>query len=79
MTNKKYTLFLVLIGVICGYVIIKSVFFVHLRPVFTDVIQGLFIGFGLAIITAQITAKIKSTKVNGWTPAESCILVANYG
>jgi hypothetical protein len=67
MTNKKYTLFLALIGVICGYVIIKSLFFVHVRPVQTDVIQGILVGFGMAIITAQITAKIKGTKVNGWT------------
>lgn len=36
-------------------------------PVYTDVIQGILVGFGIAIITAQITAKIKSTKVNGWT------------
>ena len=67
MTNKKYTLFLALIGVICSYVIIKSLFFVHVRPVQTDVIQGILVGFGMAVITAQITAKIKGTKVNGWT------------
>ena len=67
MTNKKYTLFLALIGMICGYVIINSLFFVHLRPVHTDVIQGILVGFGTAIITAQIVAKIKATKVNGWT------------
>jgi hypothetical protein len=65
MTNKKYTLFLALIGIICGYVIIKSLLFVHVRPVQTDIIQGILVGFGMAIITAQIAAKIKSTKVNG--------------
>ncbi|QSO54211.1 DUF1214 domain-containing protein [Alicyclobacillus curvatus] len=67
MTNKEYTLFLALIGIICGYVIIKSLLFVHVRPVQTDIIQGILVGFGMAIITAQIAAKIKSTKVNGWT------------
>ncbi|MFC5452244.1 DUF1214 domain-containing protein [Paenibacillus aestuarii] len=66
MTNKKYALFLVLIGVICFYVIIKSLFFVHVRPVYIDVIQGILIGLGMAILTAQIFAKIKATKVNGW-------------
>ncbi|BFT70814.1 DUF1214 domain-containing protein [Paenibacillus sp. P36] len=66
MTNKKYALFLKLIGVICGYVIIKSLFFVHLRPVYIDVIQGILIGFGMAIITAHIVAKFKGSKVNGW-------------
>lgn len=67
MTKKNYTLFIALIGVICGYAIIRSLFFIHLRPVHTDVIQGFFAGFGMAIVTAQITAKIKAKKVNGWT------------
>lgn len=66
MTNKKYTLFLVLIGIICGYVVIKSLFFVHVRPVRTDVIQGILVGFGTAIVTAQVIAKVRGTKVNGW-------------
>lgn len=67
MTKKNYTRFIVLIGVICGYAIIRSLFFIHLRPVHTDVVQGIFAGFGMAIVTAQITAKIKATKVNGWS------------
>ncbi|EPZ45621.1 DUF1214 domain-containing protein [Alicyclobacillus acidoterrestris] len=67
MTNKKYTLFLIFIGVICVYAAVHSFFFVHSRPVLSDAIQGFFVGFGVAIITAQLVAKIKSTKVNGWT------------
>ena len=31
-----------------------------------DVVQGVLIGFGLAFVTAQIYARIKATKVNGW-------------
>ena len=31
-----------------------------------NVIQGILIGFGLAFVTAQIYARIKATKVNGW-------------
>jgi len=54
-------------GVICSYVMIKSLFFIQTRPVRTDVIQGILVGFGLALATAYITSKIKSTKVNGWT------------
>jgi hypothetical protein len=67
MTKKNYALFIALIGVICGYVIIKVLFFIHTRPIHTDVIQGIFVGFGMAIVIAQIVAKIKSTKANGWT------------
>lgn len=77
MTKKAYTLLLTLIGVICGYVIINSFFFVYTRPVRTDVIQGILIGFGLAIITAQITAKINATKVNGWITLFGCGVPGN--
>ena len=31
-----------------------------------DLIQGALIGFGLAFVSAQIYARIKATKVNGW-------------
>lgn len=67
MTNKAFKFLYVLIGVICGYVMIKSLFFVQTRPVRTDVIQGVLIGFGLAIVTAVVAAKLKTSKINGWT------------
>jgi hypothetical protein len=31
-----------------------------------DVVQGILIGFGMAFVSAQIYARIKATKVNGW-------------
>ena len=77
MSKKNYTLFIVLIGVICSYVIIKSLFFIYSRPIRTDVVQGFFTGFGIAIVTAQITAKIKGSKVNGWTTIIGCGLPGN--
>jgi hypothetical protein len=68
MTKKVYNSLIVLIGVVCVYVIIRHLFFFdNSRPVRTDVLQGILIGFGAAIITAQITAKIKTRKTNGWT------------
>jgi hypothetical protein len=67
MTKKAYNYLLLFSGVICGYVMIKSFFFIQTRPVRTDVIQGILVGFGLALATAHITAKLKATKVNGWT------------
>ena len=67
MTSKAYNYLYTLIGVICGYVIIKAFFFIKIRPVRTDVIQGVLIGFGMAIVTARIVAKLKAKKVNGWT------------
>lgn len=72
MTSKAYNYLVIFSGVICSYVMIKSFFFVQTRLVRTDVIQGILVGFGLAIATAYITAKIKSIKVNGWSTMLGC-------
>ncbi|MGE5627211.1 MAG: DUF1214 domain-containing protein [Solirubrobacterales bacterium] len=72
MSRKNYTIYIALVGVICCYVIIKSIFFIPVRLVRTDIVQGIFAGFGMAIVASQITAKIKGTKVNGWTTIYGC-------
>ncbi len=51
---------------ICVYFIIHLIFFPSPRIVRNDVIQGILIGFGLAFVSAQIYARIKAKKVNGW-------------
>jgi hypothetical protein len=78
MTNKSYNLFMTLIGVICGYVIFRHLFFfASPKPVRTDVIQGILVGFGLAIFTAHMTAKLKAKKVNGWITLFGCSVPGN--
>ncbi len=68
--NKISTYWAILVGGVCGYFLIKSFvlgnFFTSSRTVPTDVLQGFLIGFGLAYVTAQIYARIKARKVNGW-------------
>jgi hypothetical protein len=64
--NKTSTYLAVLVGGVCGYFLIRLFFFATTRIVRNDVIQGILIGFGLAFVTAQIFARIKATKVNGW-------------
>ncbi len=68
--NRTYTYLATLVGLICGYFIVKSFVFGHFftssRTWRTDVLQGILIGWGLAFVTAQIYARIKATKVNGW-------------
>ena len=53
---------------VCAYFIIRLFFFIDLssRTVQSDVIQGILVGLGLAFVTAQIYARLKATKVNGW-------------
>jgi hypothetical protein len=66
MNNKISTYLTVLNGVICGFFFIRLFFFPHSKTVRNDVVQGILIGFALAFVTAQIYARIKATKVNGW-------------
>jgi hypothetical protein len=66
MKNRISTFLTVLNGMICGFFFIRLFFFAHSRTVRSDVVQGILIGFALAFVTAQIYARIKATKVNGW-------------
>ena len=73
MNSRTYAVLTTLIAVICGFVIIYSFFLnPNSRTVRNDVVQGILIGLGLAFVTAQIYAKIKTTKVNGWTTMLGC-------
>jgi len=67
VSGKAYKYVVILSGVICTYVFIKALFFTQARPVRTDVIQGVLVGFGLALAMAQITAERKTSNINGWT------------
>ena len=66
--SKIYTYYITIVGVVCVAFIIRLFFFADLsaRTVQSDVIQGILIGFGLALATAQTYGRIKATKVNGW-------------
>jgi hypothetical protein len=64
--SKIYTYLSTLVGLVCVYFIVRIIFFPQPRIVRNDIIQGALIGFGLAFVSAQIYARIKAKKVNGW-------------
>jgi hypothetical protein len=64
--SKTYTYLTILIGAVCVYFITRIIFFPRPRILSSDLIQGALIGFGLAFVSAQIYARIKAKKVNGW-------------
>jgi hypothetical protein len=64
--SKTYTYLTILIGAVCVYFITRVIFFPRPRTVSSDLIQGALVGFGLAFVSAQIYARIKAKKVNGW-------------
>jgi hypothetical protein len=64
--SKTYFYFAIFIGVVCVYFLVHTALFpqnMHLRNAF---IQGALIGYGLAFVSAQIYARVKAKKVNGW-------------
>ncbi|MEJ2265916.1 MAG: hypothetical protein P8X95_20920, partial [Anaerolineales bacterium] len=66
MSDRTYAFLTALIGVICGYVIIRHLFFfANSMTVRNDLVQGFFVGFGLAIVTIEIFARIKTTRIKG--------------
>jgi hypothetical protein len=66
--NKRTSTYLTIFnGGICIFFFIHAFFFSHTaRTVKNDLVQGILIGFALAFVTAQIYARLKTTKVNGW-------------
>ncbi|MFA0816630.1 MAG: DUF1214 domain-containing protein [Anaerofustis sp.] len=72
MSRKAYNYLIIVSGIVCTYVLIKSVFFIQTRLIRTDVIQGVLVGFGLAIATAYLISKFKSKKTNGWSTLYGC-------
>jgi hypothetical protein len=66
--SRTYTYLATLVGVVCVYFVIRLFFFIDLssRTVQSDVLQGVLIGIGVAFVSAQIYARVKATKVNGW-------------
>ena len=66
MNNRTSSLIAVLVGLICGLFLIYFFFFARTRTVRSDVVQGVLIGYGLAFVSAQVYARIKATRANGW-------------
>jgi len=64
--NRTITYITTLVGAICIFFFVRLFAFPQVRSVRNDVIQGVLIGWGLALVTAQIYARVKATKVNGW-------------
>src|SRR5512138_1443086 len=64
--SRTYTYLAILVCAICVYFIIHAFFFGGPRLVRNDVIQGILIGFGLAFVSAQLYARTRAKKINGW-------------
>jgi len=64
--SKTYSYLAILIGAVCVYFFVHTALFPQNMILRNAIIQGALIGFGLAFVLAQIYARVKATKVNGW-------------
>ena len=64
--SRTYGYLAALVGAVCVYFIVNTTFFPHTRTLRNDVVQGILIGAGLAFVSAQIYARVKATRRNGW-------------
>src|SRR2546423_15111761 len=67
MTNRMYTYLTALIGVVCGFVIVRSFLSADSLTLRNDLVQGFFGCAGLGAVSVQILPRIKGTRFNGWT------------
>jgi hypothetical protein len=74
--NRTSTYLATTVGAICGWFLVYG-FFRHARTVRNDILQGILIGWGLAFVTAQVFARFKATKINGWITMFGCGVPGN--
>lgn len=64
--SKAYSYYAILVGAVCVYFLVHTALFPQNMILRNAIIQGVLIGFGLAFVSAQIYARVKARKVNGW-------------
>jgi hypothetical protein len=77
MSKRTYTIFIALGGVVCVYVVVRSFLFADVLTLRNALVQGFLVGFGLAVVTVEILARIKAAKVNGWVTVFGCGVPGN--
>ena len=76
MSRRRSAALATLVGAICVYAVVR-VLTGPARPLRTDLLQGVLVGIGLAVVTVEITARAKAIKVNGWVTMLGCGVPGN--
>jgi hypothetical protein len=77
MSARTYAIYITLIGAVCGYAVINRFISADSLTLRNALIQGCFVGFGLAVVTIEIFARVKGSRINGWVTAYGCGLPGN--
>ncbi|HWC97059.1 MAG TPA: DUF1214 domain-containing protein [Candidatus Sulfopaludibacter sp.] len=72
MSERAYAYFMALIALVCGWVVIRRFFSPASLTLRSALVPGFFVGFGLAVVTIEIVARVKATRVNGWVTIFGC-------
>jgi hypothetical protein len=77
--SRFYSYLLTLVGLVCAVFVVRLFFFADLtsRTVPSDVLQGVLIGFGLALVTAALYGRARRSKVDGWVTMFGCGVPGN--
>src|SRR6202048_2606394 len=69
MSDRTYAISMALIGAVCGFAVIQKFVSADSLTLRNALIQGFFVGFGLALVTIEILARTKMARINGWVTA----------
>ena len=72
MSERTYAYYIALIGVVCGWVVIRWSFSPASLTLRNALVQGFFVGCGLALVTIEIVARAKASRINGWITIFGC-------
>ena len=77
MSGRTYAYYTALIGAVCGWVVIRRSVSPASLTLRNALVQGFFVGFGLAVVTIEIIARVKATRINGWITIFGCGVPGN--
>jgi hypothetical protein len=72
MSERTYGLFTAFIGLVCVYVILHRLLSPASLTLRNALVQGALVGWGLAVVTVEILARLKARKINGWISIFGC-------
>ncbi len=72
MSERTYAYFTAFIAAVCGWVVIRWSFSPASLTLRNALVQGVLVGWGFAVVTVEILARVKATRINGWITIYGC-------
>ena len=72
MGGRIYAYYMTLIAAVCGWVVIRRFASPASLTLRDALLQGFLVGFGLAVVTIEVVARVKAARINGWITIFGC-------